>query len=194
MSCRTCGAEYKASQGFLIAILIALVVGIIGGGWWYYSQKQAEKEALIKTNIATYAGVLKGLSFSASDAERIATIRYSDDVKSNQRGFAELKGLVSSYKDQRELSNKVARSLLAQPLSGLQKIKRDTESKKYTGCLEASRLIYVSAMEISNEALLTFLSDGNRSEEMVTQLFTISLKQEQEATKTLSECESTLKN
>ena len=47
-------------------------------------------------------------------------------------------------------------------------------------------------MNITNEALLTFLDDGDNKGDQITSLFTKSLIQEIEAKKILTECESKL--
>ncbi|MFW1746216.1 hypothetical protein ACG9XW_08340 [Acinetobacter guillouiae] len=187
--CRTCGAEYKASYAFLIIVFLLIVFAASLGAWWYFSQKQIEKDNLRKSNIAAYIEVLRNLDLPARDLERIANLRYSDNIKHNKFAFAELKELAASFNDQRELSNKVMRVELVQPLSELQKIKRNTQAKKYTGCLEASKLIYVSSMNSTNEALLTFLADGGNKGDQITHLFTKSIVQENEAKKVLDECE-----
>lgn len=187
--CRTCGAEYKASYIFLIIVFILIVIAVSWGAWWYFSQKQMEKENLLKSNIAAYVEVLRKLDLPTGELEKIANLKYSDDIKPNKFAFAELKELVASFNDQRDLTNKVMRVELVQPLSELQKIKRTTEAKKYTGCLEASKLIYVSSMSSTNEALLTFLADGSNKGDEITHLFTKSIIQEQEAKKVLDECE-----
>lgn len=188
--CRTCGAEYKNNPAFLIALLVVIVCGIAWSTWWYFSQKQIEKENAHKANVAAYAEVLKKLDLPVSKVEIIANLKYSNEIKPSKFGFIELKELVSSFNDQRELSNKVMRVALVQPLSELQKIKRNTEAKSYSGCLEASKLIYVSSMSATNEALLTFLADGSDKEDEITYLFTKSIAQEREAKKVLDECES----
>lgn len=192
--CRTCGVEYKASYVFLIIILIIVMTGVIGIVWWYFSQKQIEKDNQYKAKVTSYSEVLKKLDISAEKANLIANLKYSDDVKPSKLGFVELKELAASFNDQRELSNKVMRVALAQPLSELQKIKRNTEAKKYSGCLEASKLIYVSSMDATNKALLIFLADGNSKENEITHLFTKSIVQEQEAKNVLNECESKFAN
>ena len=190
--CRTCGTEYKASRAFLILILVIVLASIVGGSWWYFSKKQIEKENAHNAAVAAYVDVLQRIGLSVDDANTIANLKYSEDIQSSKLGFSELKELVASFNDQRELSNKVMRVALAQPISELQKIKRNTEAKKYSGCLEASRLLYVSAMNITNEALLTFLADGDNKGDQITSLFTKSLIQEIEAKKILTECESKL--
>lgn len=192
--CRTCGTEYKASYLIPVIILIIIVTGIIGTAWWYISKKQIEKENLHKANVALYIEKLKKIDISGNEANTIANYKFDTDVHLNKLGFAELKKIVASFHDQRELSNKVMRVALAQPISELQKIKRDTEAQKYSGCLEASRLIYVSSMNLTNEALLTFLAEGDEKDYEITQLFTKSLIQEQEAKKVLEECETTIAN
>ncbi|ENX00437.1 hypothetical protein F900_02108 [Acinetobacter modestus] len=193
-SCRTCGTEYKTSYLIPVIILLIIVSGIIGTTWWYISKKQIEKENIHKANVASYVEKLKTISIYDNDASTIANYKFDADSHLNKLEFIELKKLVTSFHDQRELSNKVMRVALAQPISELQKIKRDTEAKKYSGCLEASRLIYVSSMNLTNEAILTFLAEGSDKDYEITQLFTKSLIQEQEAKKVLEECETTIAN
>ncbi|WP_419310306.1 hypothetical protein [Acinetobacter guillouiae] len=189
-NCRTCGAEYKNNPIILIIILIIIVTAIIWAVWSNWSQKKIEKEKAHKAEVSAYIDVLKKLDFSTDEADKIANLKYSSDTHIGKLGFSELKEYVASFNDQRKLSNNVMRVALAQPLSELQKIKRETESKKYTGCLEASKLLYVSSMGATNEALLAFLADGNKSEDEITSFFTKSILQEKEAEKVLTECET----
>lgn len=44
-------------------------------------------------------------------------------------------------------------------------------------------------MNATNEALLTFLADGDNKEDEITSLFTKSILQEKEAENVLAECE-----
>lgn len=188
--CKTCGTHHKPPYAFLIIVLLLVVGGLLGGAWWYFSQKQIEEQARHESLVSTYVEVLKKLDFPTGEANTIANLKYSKEIHAERLGFSELKGYAASFSDQRKLSNSVMRVALAQPLSELQKIKRDTQEKKYSGCLEASKLLYVSSMEATNEALLTFLADGDSKEDEVTFLFTKSILQEKEAEKVLAECES----
>ncbi len=187
--CRTCGNKYKTSYTFLIIVLFVVVGSLAGSAWWYFSKKKAEDEARHGALVSTYVESLEKLGFSSDEANTIANLKYSEDKPIGKIGFSELKGYAASFSDQRRLSNSVMRVALAQPIAELQKIKRDTESKKYSGCLEASKLIYVSSMNATNEALLTFLADGDNKEDEITSLFTKSILQEKEAESVLVECE-----
>lgn len=188
--CKTCGAHNKPPYIFLTIVLLLLVGSPLGGAWWYFAKKQKEEQVKHELLVSTYVDALKKLDFADDKANLIADLRYSKEMPTGDFGFSELKGQVVLFNDQRKLANSVMRVALAQPLSELQKIKRNTEEKKYSGCLEASKLIYVSSMEATNEALLAFLADGDSKEEDITYLFSKSIIQGKEADKLLLECES----
>lgn len=192
--CKTCGVEYKASYLFPLLVILILIAAIIGGSWWYYKQQELEKENIRKANVASYVEILKKIDIPENEANMIATLKFSDISSLDKKDFSTLRAQVLAFEDQLKLSNSVMRVALAQPISELQKIKREVDKEKYIGCLEASRLLYSSSMDSSIEGMLTFLSEGKEKHDQITYLFTRSIVQGKEAKKLINECESRISN
>ncbi|WP_157407557.1 hypothetical protein [Acinetobacter sp. ANC 3929] len=192
--CRTCGEKYKGSFFLPIAIIIALVVLLVGYGWWSYEQKQIEEENVLKAKISAYTIELGKLDIPNNDAQFIATLRYAEIKDLKKSDFSTLKTQVRAFEDQQKLTNNVMRLALAQPISELQKIKREVDQEKYSACLEAGRMLYSLSMGAFIEGMLTFLSNDKGADDKITYLFTKSIVQGKEANKVINECESRIPN
>lgn len=70
---------------------------------------------------------------------------------------SELNRAISEWNDAATVASSTSRIALSQPVAKMQEIKRNLIGKKYQGCAEATRLLYVDAMNTNVDAYLEFM-------------------------------------
>ncbi|OTG79416.1 hypothetical protein B9T27_14545 [Acinetobacter sp. ANC 4648] len=189
--CRTCGAEYKNSPVILIVILLILI-GLCVFTWSkYHSNKvELENQAQYEKNkqIDEAKLDLQEKGISPDVAQKVAEIKSNETKTFSEVHLKEFENILSEWSDAERVAGSTSRISLAQPVSRLQEIKRKADSLKYSGCLEASRLLYLTAMNSHIDGYLEFMK-GKESELAAQLKFIDYAKQLEQAENEFKKCQ-----
>lgn len=189
--CRTCGAEYKNSPVILIVILLI----VFGGGyfaWSKYQNTQVERltkaQAERELKINNEKQILVSAGIDSSTAQEVAEIKLAENkVDQNPQHRKDFESLLTEWADAEKLAGSTGRIALAQPVTKLQEIKRKLESATYSGCLEASRLLFILSMNSHIDAYIEFMR-GSEGEAAAQLKFSDYVKQAEQAKKEYESC------
>lgn len=163
--------------------IIALLI-IVSAFTYMYQSDKSKKEKLklaeeqAQTNESTSQlvalGIDKQVAIKVVEAQSAA-----GKIKNlNINQVKEFETLILEWRDAEKVASLTGRGALAQPVSHLQDIKRKLDGVIYIGCLESTRLIYVSAMNSGVESYYEFMrgDDNNVATNLKTQNYQTQLK------------------
>ncbi|EOR08316.1 hypothetical protein [Acinetobacter tandoii] len=152
--------------------------------------KQAEIAHQQKIEAAKAAELDKQLGGTAIKEETIKQVvdaKLAENPEITPLQANELNGIILEWKDAAQVASATSRIALSQPVTKMQEIKRNISAKKYQGCAESTRLLYVDAMSTNIDAYLEFMK-GKEYELNAATLLTDYGKQLELAEREQSSC------
>ena len=192
--CRTCGTEYKNSPIILIVIII-IILGVSYFAWSKYKEKEAKRLAVVQlekdTKISQAKAELISVGVNSDDAQKVAEAKVNNVTITNPQHIKSFNEIFTEWQDAEKVASSTSRIALAPSVSKLQEIKRNLASLSYAGCMETTRILYVTAMNTQIEAYLDFMR-GSEGEAAAQLKFNDYYKQADQANKEYVRCKPTL--
>lgn len=191
--CRTCGTEYKNSPIILIVIII-IILGVSYFAWSKYKEKEAKRLAVVQlekdTKISQAKAELISVGVNSDDAQKVAEAKVNNVTITNPQHIKSFNEIFTEWQDAEKVAGSTSRIALAPSVSKLQEIKRNLASLSYAGCMETTRILYVTAMNTQIEAYLDFMR-GSEGEAAAQLKFNDYYKQADQANKEYVRCKPT---
>lgn len=191
--CRTCGTEYKNSPIILIVIII-IIFGVSYFAWSKYKEKEAKRLAVVQlekdTKISQAKAELISVGVNSDDAQKVAEAKVNNVTITNPQHIKSFNEIFTEWQDAEKVAGSTSRIALAPSVSKLQEIKRNLASLSYAGCMETTRILYVTAMNTQIEAYLDFMR-GSEGEAAAQLKFNDYYKQADQANKEYVRCKPT---
>lgn len=191
--CRTCGTEYKNSPIILIVIII-IIFGVSYFAWSKYKEKEAKRLAVVQlekdTKISQAKAELISVGVNSDDAQKVAEAKVNNVTITNPQHIKFFNEIFTEWQDAEKVAGSTSRIALAPSVSKLQEIKRNLASLSYAGCMETTRILYVTAMNTQIEAYLDFMR-GSEGEAAAQLKFNDYYKQADQANKEYVRCKPT---
>lgn len=191
--CRTCGAEYKNSPVFLIVILL-IVFGTGYFAWSKYKENKDKELAVAQAEkdkkISQAKAELLSAGVNSEDAQKVAEAKVNNITITNPQHIKSFNQIFAEWQDAEKVAGSTGRIALAQPVSKLQEIKRKLAASSYAGCMETTRVLYVTAMNTQIDAYLEFMK-GEEGEAAAQLKFIDYYKQADQANKEYVRCKPT---
>lgn len=191
--CRTCGTEYKNSPIILIVIII-IIFGVSYFAWSKYKEKEAKRLAVVQlekdTKISQAKAELISFGVNSDDAQKVAEAKVNNVTITNPQHIKSFNEIFTEWQDAEKVAGSTSRIALAPSVSKLQEIKRNLASLSYAGCMETTRILYVTAMNTQIEAYLDFMR-GSEGEAAAQLKFNDYYKQADQANKEYVRCKPT---
>lgn len=171
-----------------LKVLIVAAVLIVGGLFYFINQsnkadverlKQAEvahQQKLEKEKAAELNEQYGGSPIKEETINKIVDAKMEKTVEVTPQQAQELNKIILEWADAATVAGATSRIALSQPVAKMQEIKRGISSKKYQGCVESTRLLYMDAMSTNINAYLEFMK-GKEYEFQAASLLTDYQKQ-----------------
>lgn len=98
-----------------------------------------------------------GTAIKQETIKEVVNAKLEEKPEITPQQAAEINRAVLEWTDAATVAASTSRIALSQPVSKMQEIKRNLSSKKYNGCAESTRLLYVDAMDTNVNAYLEFM-------------------------------------
>lgn len=187
----------KRERGFgFLHVILALIFCVVALGLWsQHNKKMAAQEAEEKRQIEAQAAELQRQAQERQRKiaeEREALVKRQEDEKRKgdlEKAIASLKLIHGRWQDAERLAQSTARIALAQPVSTLQQIKRETDGILVPPCLDAAKSHLISGMNWTIEGFIQFMTDKKFSEITTPPFFSSAKKEFSEYEKTKDACQ-----
>ncbi len=182
-----------------LKVLIVAAVLIVGGLFYFVNQsnkadierlKQAEvahQQKLEKEKAAELNEQYGGSPIKEETINKIVDAKMEKTVEVTPQQAQELNKIILEWADAATVAGATSRIALSQPVAKMQEIKRGISSKKYQGCVESTRLLYMDAMSTNINAYLEFMK-GKEYEFQAASLLTDYQKQLEMAEREKKNC------
>ena len=194
--CRTCGAEYKNNPVIFIVIIL-IIFGVSYFAWSKYKEKEIKRLAVAQlekdTKISQAKAELISVGLNSDDAQKVAEAKVNNVTLTNPQHIKSFNEIFTEWQDAEKVAGSTSRIALAPSVSKLQEIKRNLASLSYAGCMETTRILYVTAMNTQIEAYLDFMR-GSEGEAAAQLKFNDYYKQAEQANKEYIRCKPTQVN
>lgn len=98
-----------------------------------------------------------GSTIKQETIKEVINAKLEEKPEITKQQAAEINGIVLEWTDAAIVAGSTSRIALSQPVSKMQEIKRNLSGKKYGGCAESTRLLYINAMDTNVNAYLEFM-------------------------------------
>lgn len=116
-----------------------------------YQQKlEAEKAAELDKQLG-------GTAIKKETIKQVVDAKLTENPEITPQQALELNKIILEWVDAATVAGSTSRIALSQPVAKMQEIKRNLSAKKYQGCAESTRLLYVDAMTTNVNAYLEFM-------------------------------------
>ncbi|MDH0828076.1 hypothetical protein N5C97_16645 [Acinetobacter johnsonii] len=178
--------------------LIAAVIAVVALFYFMSQSNKADAERLKQAEIAHQqklesekaAGLNKeygGSPIKEETINKVVDAKMEKTVEVTPKQAQELNKIILEWTDAATVAGATGRIALSQPVAKMQEIKRNISTKKYQGCAESTRLLYVDAMTTNVDAYLEFMK-GKEYEIQAATLMTDYEKQLEMAQREQKNC------
>lgn len=135
--------------------------------------KQAEiahQQKLESERAAELDKQLGGTAIKKETIQQVVDAKLTENPEVTPQQASELNKIILEWTDAATIAGATSRIALSQPVAKMQEIKRNISTKKYQGCAESTRLLYVDAMTTNIDAYLTFMRGSEYELEAATKM------------------------
>ena len=173
--------KYINFEGCMKYLLIGILAVIIGAFYFMSESNKADAERLKQAEIAHQQKLeseraaeldqqLGGTAIKEETIKKVVDAKLTKNPEVTPQQASELNKIISEWMDAATVAGATSRIALSQPVAKMQEIKRNISSKKYQGCAESTRLLYVDAMTTNIDAYLTFMRGSEHELEAATKM------------------------
>ena len=122
--------------------------------------KQAEiahQQKLEEEKAAQLDKELGGTAIKEETIKKVVNAKLEENAQITLEQKLELNKILLEWGDAATVAGSTSRIALSQPVAKMQEIKRNLSNKKYQGCAESTRLLYVDAMNTNVDSYLEFM-------------------------------------